>query len=39
VGDVGLVAEMQEEHTGIVIGQLCSENRFLHLDQTLCTNL
>jgi fatty acid synthase len=34
VGDVGLVAQMQEEHRDIEIGQLCSENSFIHLDQT-----
>jgi hypothetical protein len=39
VGDVGIVAEMQEEHTDIVIGQLCSENRFIHLGQTFYTQI
>jgi fatty acid synthase len=37
VGDVGMVAEMQEEHKDIVIGQLCSEIGIIHLDQTSCT--
>jgi hypothetical protein len=31
VGDVGLVAEMQEEQPDIQIGQLCFVNRFVQL--------
>jgi fatty acid synthase len=30
VGDVGVMAEMQEKWTNI--GQLCSENSFIHLE-------
>jgi fatty acid synthase len=36
VGDVGLVAEMQEKQQTIETGQLCSENNFMHLEQVLC---
>jgi fatty acid synthase len=37
VGDVGVVAEMKEEHKDIVLGQLCSEISIVHLDQTSST--
>jgi fatty acid synthase len=36
VGDVGVVAEKQEEQPEIQIGQLCFVNRFIQLVQTSC---
>jgi fatty acid synthase len=39
VGDVGLVAEMQEEQTDIQIGQLCFINRVVHLGGNLYTKI
>jgi fatty acid synthase len=39
VGDVGLVAAMQEENTDIVIGQLCFGNSFRHLQKIFCAEI
>jgi fatty acid synthase len=36
VGDVGLVAEMQEKQQNIETGRLYSENSCMHLEQVLC---
>jgi fatty acid synthase len=39
VGDVGLVAEMREEHTDIVIGQLHFGNGFRQLEKIFCAEI
>jgi hypothetical protein len=39
VGDVGLVAEMQEEHTDIVIGRLHFGNSFRRLEKNFCEEI
>jgi hypothetical protein len=35
VGDVGLVAEMQEKHTDIAIGQFLFGGSLVHLEQVI----
>jgi fatty acid synthase len=39
VGDVGVVAEMYKKRQNVEIGQLCSENRCMHLEHILCAQM